>query len=102
MGCVFVFSLQRISMSRKSSWFRGDSLIWFVFRQSNIAGKPKMFRLTNFNTLYQHSQLRILRLSQMQPSRVTKKTVKIFTLTLDIMAAVSENSGFFAIEVFAV
>lgn len=42
LWCIFVLSLQRVQNQyekEKSSWFRGNFVIWFVFRQSNIAWK---------------------------------------------------------------
>lgn len=53
-------------------------LIWFVLRESCIAGKIKSVQAYKFMMLYQNYQMTILKLSQMQPTRVTKKESKDF------------------------
>lgn len=70
-------------MSRKNSWFRVVFFIWFVLRESCIVGKIKSVQAYKFMILYQNCQMAILKLSQMQPTRVTKKESKDFEFEFD-------------------
>lgn len=47
-------------------------------KKCNIAGKIESVQAYKFKTLYQHCQMTILRLSQTQPTRVTRKECKDF------------------------